>query len=111
MEGWNAHLEALSRYYAAGPPALILYLVSQGTQPRRRGTEELPAIMERRYVVKHPFTAAMVGDGGKARILKTGETLLWNPENHPSYPVVFKVDGIKFEATDRVQFTQSVERL
>ena len=65
--------------------------------------------MERRYRVKHPFTAATVGNGAKAKVFRPGESVWWDEEGS-SGPVVFKVNGFKWQADDRVEFTRSIER-
>ncbi|MCI0627010.1 MAG: hypothetical protein L0387_36075 [Acidobacteria bacterium] len=64
--------------------------------------------MERRYRVKHSFTAATVGNGAKAKVFRPGESVWWDEEGS-SGPVIFKVAGFKWQADDPVQFTQSIE--
>jgi len=64
--------------------------------------------MERRYRVTHPFIAGTVGNGAKAKIFRPGESVWWDEEGS-SVPVVFKVDGFKWQADDPVQFAQSIE--
>jgi hypothetical protein len=66
--------------------------------------------MERRYRVKHAFTAATVGNGAKAKFFRPGESVWWDGEAS-SGPVVFKVAGFKWQADDPVEFTQSIEPL
>jgi len=66
--------------------------------------------MERQYRVKHPFTAMRVGDGvDRHRIFQLGESVWWD-EEASSGPVIFKVEGFKWQADDPVQFGQSIKR-
>ena len=64
--------------------------------------------MERRYRVKHPFIAGTVGNGSKAKIFRPGESVWWDEEGSSS-PVIFKVDGFKWQADDAAQFAHSIE--
>jgi hypothetical protein len=65
--------------------------------------------MERRYRVKHAFTAATVGNGAKSKVFRPGETLLWDEEKS-STSIVFTAAGFKWRPDDPLQFTQSIER-
>jgi hypothetical protein len=64
--------------------------------------------MEQRYRVKHAFTAATVGNGAKAKTFRPGESLWWD-EEASSGPVVFKVEGLKWQPDDAFQFAKSIE--
>jgi hypothetical protein len=64
--------------------------------------------MERRYRVMHSFTATTVGNGAKAKVFRPGESVWWD-EEESSGPVVFKVNGFKWQADDRVEFARSIE--
>ena len=58
--------------------------------------------MELRYKVRREFTAKRVGDGVDThRIFQPGESLWWD-EDDSLVPVIFKVDGFKWQADDRV---------